>query len=79
MTIFVYIGRIPVVCNQTGKKMAVPLNQLSRENGELFSKNELVDGDCVMYQDKEGKCYRVTIRLKKSTKVTGEFTHACMT
>lgn len=47
--------------------MLVPLNQLSRENGELFSKKEIKDGDSVILQDKRsGKSYRVTIRSKKA-------------
>ena len=50
-----------VTCNQTGKIMPVPINTLSKENGEPVFKEKLRAGDQLLYEFKN-KAFDVTFK-----------------
>ena len=62
ITYFTHLGKVTVVCNQTGKALQVPVEKLSKENGEDLCAQDLLDGQNVLYEDSKGKTYDVTIR-----------------
>jgi hypothetical protein len=51
-----------VVCNQTARQLKVSVDQLSKENGEDLTVEDLVDGNNVLYEDSTGKTFDVTIK-----------------
>lgn len=59
---YIFLGKVRVVCNQTGKVLQVPVKKLSKETGESLHPEDLVDGTNVLYEGIDNKTYDVTIR-----------------
>ena len=55
------LGKIKVSCNQTGRLLTLPLTKLSKETGESLTKNDLIEGSCVLFESSNGRTYDVTI------------------
>ena len=58
---FSCLGKIKVVCNQTGRMLNIPLSALSFKSGEALTPADIKDGECVIYKTVSGKTYDITI------------------